>query len=60
MNSLIQDESNYFNTTGIEHKELAVSETKHPANTNAQQHIRKHEQAICNDVSTASYVRGYN
>jgi len=60
MNSLTHDESNYFNATGLEHKEVAVSENKHQSNTNTQQHIRKNEQAFCNDVSTASYVRGYN
>lgn len=60
MNSLSHDESNYLNATGLEHKEVAVSENRHQTNTNTQQQIRKHEQAICNDVSTASYVRGYN
>lgn len=60
MNSLTHDESNYFNSTGLEHNEVAVSENKHPTNNNTSQHGRKHEQAPCNDVSTASYVRGYN
>ncbi|AAZ27312.1 MULTISPECIES: hypothetical protein [Colwellia] len=60
MNSLTHDESNYLNATGLEHKEVAVSENKHPANTNTQQHVSKHEQTFCNDVSTESYVRGYN
>ena len=58
MNSLTQDEINSFNATALEHKELAVNETKHPTDNNSQQHMR--EQTMCNDVSTASYVRGYN
>ena len=60
MNSLTHDESNYFKPTGLEHKEVADSENKHPTTTNTQQHVRKHEQALCSDASTASYVRGYN
>jgi hypothetical protein len=58
MNSLTHDESNYFSATGSEHKEVAVSENKHQTTTN--QHVRKHEKALCSDVSTACYVRGYN
>ncbi|HBY84456.1 MAG TPA: hypothetical protein DEO86_01140 [Colwellia sp.] len=60
MNSLTHDESNYLNATGLEHTEVAVNENKHPTDTNTQQHVRKHEQTLCSDVSTASYVRGYN
>lgn len=59
MNTLANNYSNYFNARDIEHKEV-VSENKHPSNKSKQQHINKHEQALCNDVSTASYVRGYN
>ena len=60
MNSATNNESNYLNARDLEHKDVTVSENKHPSNHNTQQHISKHEQALCNDVSTASYVRGYN
>lgn len=60
MNSATNNESNYFNARDIEHKEVTVSENKRPSAKNTQQRISKHEQTLCNDVSTASYVRGYN
>ncbi|MBL4822124.1 MAG: hypothetical protein JKX90_01190 [Colwellia sp.] len=60
MNSLANNDSNYFNARNLEHKEVAVSENKHPFKKSKQQQKSKHEQAFCNDVSTASYVRGYN
>ena len=60
MNSLANNDSNYFNGRDLEHKEVAVSENKHPSNKNTQQHISNNKQVTCNDVSTASYVRGYN
>jgi hypothetical protein len=60
MNSLANNESHYFNVRELEHNEVAVSENKHPSTKNTQQYISNNEQVACNDVSTASYVRGYN
>ena len=60
MNSLANNDSNYFNARDLDHKEVAVSENKRPSTKSTQQRISKHEQTLCNDVSTPSYVRGYN
>lgn len=60
MNSLAYNDSNNFNAIEVEHKEVLVSENKHPSDKSTQQQTSKHEQAFYNDVSTASYVRGYN
>jgi len=60
MNSLAHNGSKYFNAGDLEHKEVADSENNPPSNKNIQQRISQNEQAFCNDVSTASYVRGYN
>ena len=60
MNSLANNDSNYFNARDLDHKEVAVSENKHSSNKSTQQRTSKHEQALCHDVSTPSYVRGYN
>jgi hypothetical protein len=60
MNSLTHNDSNYFNVRDLEHKDVAVSENKYSSNKSTQPHISNNEQVTCNDVSTASYVRGYN
>ncbi len=60
MNSPANNESNYLNARDLEHKDVTVSENKRPSTQNTPQQISKHELAFCTDVSTASYVRGYN
>ncbi len=60
MNSPANSESNYFNARDLELKEVTVSGNKRPSTISTQQRISKNEQALCNDVSTPSYVRGYN
>lgn len=60
MNSPANNDINYFNARDLENKKIAISESKHSSNKNKQQHINKSKQALCNDVSTPSYVRGYN
>jgi hypothetical protein len=54
------NEKNTFNGKDREYKEVAVSDNKASFAKNTAQCISKHEQTFCHDVSTASYLRGYN
>jgi len=60
MNLLANNESHYLNDKDLAHKEIAVNESKHRSTQNRQAQLSQHEQTLYNDVSTASYVRGYN
>lgn len=60
MNSLAYNNSNNFNAVEMEHKEVAVSECKHLTAQSQRQKFSNNDEVHHSDVSTASYVRGYN
>lgn len=61
MSSLANNDNSDFNGRDLEHhKKVTVSENKNLSNKIEQQYLSKDEEDFCNDVSTASYVRGYN
>jgi hypothetical protein len=60
MNSQAKNDSNHFSANDVGYKEIIVEGNKHAPNENTRQHIKKNNKVVCNDVSTASYLRGYN
>jgi hypothetical protein len=60
MNSLAYTDSNIFNVRGLEHKKAVASENKQQLSKSQRQNDNKSGEVIYSDVSTASYVRGYN
>lgn len=60
MNSLAYTDSNTFNSKDLEHKKAVASENRQQPNTGQRQNVNKDDEVIYSDVSTASYVRGYN
>lgn len=60
MNSLAYNDSNNFNAVEMEHKKSTVSKCKHSAGQSQRQKLSHNDEVHHGDVSTASYVRGYN
>ena len=60
MSLLANTESHYLNAKDLAHKAVVVNESKHRSTQNRQAQLNQHENTFNNDVSTASYVRGYN
>ncbi len=60
MNSLTNNDNNYFIARDLGHKEVVVSNKKYSSEKSTSQHIIQDDHVMGNDVSTASYVRGYN
>jgi hypothetical protein len=59
MSSIAYNRSENFNLSELEREKVIVNESnvQHIKN---KQYFNNSEQDISNDVSTASYVRGYN
>ncbi|WP_114326882.1 hypothetical protein [Candidatus Colwellia aromaticivorans] len=60
MNSLAYNDSNNFNAIEMEHKDAIVSVSKHRPNESQRQSLNNNGEVHQSDVSTASYIRGYN
>jgi hypothetical protein len=60
MNSLAYNDSNIIKAVEIEHKEAIVSKNKHRLNESQRQNLINNDEVHHSDVSTASYIRGYN
>ncbi|MDX2369748.1 MAG: hypothetical protein QNK36_15335 [Colwellia sp.] len=60
MNSLAYNDNNNFNTIEMVHKNATVNESKHRPSESQRQSLSNNGEVHQNDVSTASYIRGYN
>jgi hypothetical protein len=60
MNSLAYNESNKFNAIDMENNEATVSKNKHQCNEIQGHQQSKLDEVHHSDISTASYIRGYN
>jgi len=60
MNSSAYNDSNNFNVIEIEHKKSTVGDSKHLDAQSQRQKLNHNDEVHHSDVSTASYVRGYN
>ncbi len=60
MNSLAYSDNNILKTIEIEHEEAIVSENNHRSNKSLGQNLSHNGEVHHGDISTASYLRGYN
>jgi hypothetical protein len=63
MNSLAYSDNNILKTIEIEpieHKEVIVSENNHRSSMSLGQNLSHNGEVHHSDISTASYLRGYN
>lgn len=60
MNSLAYNDSNNVNAIDMEHNESTASESNYQPSESQRHSLSNNDEVHHSDVSTASYIRGYN